>query len=519
MQYRRLALSFIMVLALLLPVAATAQSPTPNRNLYSLWAQLRGDTEVPAGDPDGFGYARITIDLDAGQLCFQLSVANTDVPTAAHIHEGGPGVAGPVVVPLAAPSEGLVKGCVAVTADMAAAIVANPGGYYVNVHAAEFPAGAVRGQLALLGDQAEVVVPDDGMTVETLAEGLNNPRGIAVAGDGTLYVAEAGTGGDTCVMFGEGEEAIERCVGLTGGITQVMDGDDTQVVSSLPSGTFMGEIVGTQDVLLDGDALYGLVGIAADPALRDVLGDDAASLGYIVTASGDGGWEPAIDVSGYEPGANPDGGSIDTNPFSFVTVDGGFVVSDAGANALLSVAADGTISTLAVFPPQMVPAPPFLGLPDGTEIPSQAVPTGLTIGPDGAYYVGQLTGFPFPEGGASVWRVLDANGDGDAMDEGETTAYATGFTNVIDVAFDADGTLWVLEITSGGMLNLNPEDPSTMAGALYMVDGDGVATEITALSAELVMPSGLAVGPDGELYISNYGVMAGMGEVIKVTWD
>jgi sugar lactone lactonase YvrE len=138
----------------------------------------------------------------------------------------------------------------------------------------------------------------------------------------------------------------------------------------------------------------------------------------------------------------------------------------------------------------------------------QAVPTGVVIGPDGAYYVGQLTGFPFVPGAAKVWRVVPGQAP---------TVYAEGFTNIIELAFDDEGTLWVLEIASGGLLNVNGEDPSTMAGGLYTVSPDGAVTEM--MSDPLVFPAGMAFGPDGALYISNYGLMPGMGEVIKVTWE
>ena len=82
------------------------------------------------------------------------------------------------------------------------------------------------------------------------------------------------------------------------------------------------------------------------------------------------------------------------------------MVADSGANDLLRVAADGTISVLATFPNRLVDAPPFLGLPPGTQIPTDAVPTSVARGPDGAFYVGQLTGFPFPVGGANVYRIV-----------------------------------------------------------------------------------------------------------------
>ncbi|MEX1158749.1 MAG: ScyD/ScyE family protein [Thermomicrobiales bacterium] len=509
MHYRRLVLAVVMVLALLLPATATAEAPSGN--VYTLLAQLRGDTEVPLGDLDGFGFARIAIDLDAGQICFRLSVARTDTPTASHIHIGDAGVAGPVVVPLVAPVDGLSKGCVDVDAEISAAILANPGGYYVNVHTAEFPPGAVRGQLALLGAQAEVVVPPDGgPTVETVAEGLNSPRGIAVDADGMVYVAQAGVGGDECVMIGEGEEAREACFGGSSSASMIVDGAVEDVIGGLPSFLFSeGEYIGAQDIVLGDDGtVYAVVGLGMDPALREQAGEPAAGLGTIVMGDGAGGWETVVDVAAYEAASNPDGGLIDSNPFSAVMTDDGWAYTDAGANALNWIDADGVISTLAAFPDTMVDAPEFLGLPPGTQIPMQAVPTGLVQGPDGAFYLGQLTGFPFVPDAAKVWRVMPGE---------DPTVYAEGFTNIIDLAFDADGNLYVLEITAGGLLNVNPEDPATLAGGLYSVGTDGTVEEV--LSDGLIAPSGMSFGPDGTLYISNYGLMPGLGEVLSVTWD
>lgn len=115
-------------------------------------AQLSGAAEVPGpGDEDGTGIARILVDPPAARVCSAIGVANISLPAAAaHIHVGGPDVAGPVVVPLAAPdASGSAAGCVeGVDPALIEAILADPGGYYVNVHNADFPDGAVRGQLS-----------------------------------------------------------------------------------------------------------------------------------------------------------------------------------------------------------------------------------------------------------------------------------------------------------------------------------------------------------------------------------
>ncbi len=282
-----------------------------------------------------------------------------------------------------------------------------------------------------------------------------------------VYVAQAGSAGEDCLTVGEGEEAVELCFGTTGAVSMIMDGEVEDVISGVTSYTFSPpEYVGPQDVVVGDDgSVYSIVGLGTNPADREMLGERATGLGWLIEADGAGGYAAVLDVAAYEAEANPGGGEeIDSNPFSIVMTEDGWVVSDSGANALLAVDGEGTISTLAVFPDTMADAPDFLGLPPGTQIPMQAVPTGVVQGPDGAFYVGQLTGFPFEQGAAKVWRVMPGE---------EPEVYAEGFTNIIDVAFDADGNLFVLEIFSNGLLGVNPEDPATLAGGLSMVAPDG----------------------------------------------
>lgn len=111
-----------------------------------LMAGLLGSNEVSAGDEDGRGQFMAWPDGD-GQLCYRLMVTNIETATMAHIHTGAAGVNGPVAVSLEAPADGKVEACTAVAEEMMAEIWAAPGDYYVNVHNADFPGGAVRGQL------------------------------------------------------------------------------------------------------------------------------------------------------------------------------------------------------------------------------------------------------------------------------------------------------------------------------------------------------------------------------------
>ena len=109
---------------------------------------LTGVAEVPGpGSIEGSGSADLNFDNEKAQVCYRLTSQGTDTPTMAHIHKGAVGVAGGVVVPLVAPAGGKSEGCASVAADVLAAILATPSDYYVNVHSAAFPKGALRGQL------------------------------------------------------------------------------------------------------------------------------------------------------------------------------------------------------------------------------------------------------------------------------------------------------------------------------------------------------------------------------------
>ena len=112
---------------------------------------MTGAQEAPGpGDPDGTGTAWFTLNQGQEEICFALAVSDITLPaTGAHIHIAPAGSPGPVVVPLIPPdASGMSSGCVHVDPALIKAIRQAPWNYYVNVHNADFPAGAVRGQLA-----------------------------------------------------------------------------------------------------------------------------------------------------------------------------------------------------------------------------------------------------------------------------------------------------------------------------------------------------------------------------------
>ena len=338
---------------------------------------------------------------------------------------------------------------------------------------------------------------------DAVATGLDSPRHLDFGGDGALYVAEAGHGGSTCIPEGDSQ----RCIGQTGAITRV-DGltrqglGQARLVDDMVSVALDNQYdgVGPHDVAWDdADNLMVIVGLGTDPNVRGEGGPFGAlsdNLGQLVQVAANGTWTNVVDVAAYEAAENPDEGEVDSNPYALARVDDGYLVADAGANALLHVADNGDITTVAVFPNRMVEYPPG----SGNMMPMQAVPTSVAVGPDGAYYVGQLTGFPFPVGGANVYRIVEGE---------EPEVYASGFTNIVDIAFDEAGYLYVVEITVNGLL----EEDTT--GALLRVDEAG--HKIVLASRGLNFPGGVAVGDDGYLYVTTWaGQGQAKGEVLRI---
>jgi hypothetical protein len=136
MKYKVLTIG--MLAAAVLPLGA-AQAAT-----VKFGATLTGPNEPAGGDPDGTGTFVVEIDPDAGDFCYTITSAKIAAPTMAHVHSGATGVNGPPVITIDAKGN---DECMAVEPDVLKPIVAAPENYYVNIHNAQFPGGAIRGQL------------------------------------------------------------------------------------------------------------------------------------------------------------------------------------------------------------------------------------------------------------------------------------------------------------------------------------------------------------------------------------
>jgi hypothetical protein len=327
-------------------------------------------------------------------------------------------------------------------------------------------------------------VPALAASVEVVMSGLDNPRGLAFALDGSLYVTEAGRGGTSpCISV----RGVAFCYGPTGAVSRLQRGQQERLVEGLPSiadaaGT---EIGGPNDISFQGNVGYVTVGFAGvAPALRSEFGAAGGVFGHLLRVTPSGTWQVVADISAHEGLNNPAGGPVETNPFAVLAEPGARLVTDAAGNSLLRVAADGGITTLATFLSR-----PFAS--------TDAVPTGFARGPDGAIYLGQLTGVPFAAGAANIFRI--ATGEA-------PTVWQSGFKTIIDLDFAADGSLYVLQHATGPVFFAGP-------GQVIRIAPDGSRAVVFS---GLDRPTSLAVGPDGALYVTNRGVTAMSGEVLRI---
>ncbi|NDJ24514.1 ScyD/ScyE family protein [Nostoc sp. B(2019)] len=357
-------------------------------------------------------------------------------------------------------------------------------------------------------------------TLNVIASGLDGPRGLTFAPDGSLYVTEAGRGGTgACIPApGSGASGLVMCYGATGAVTRIQNGIQERVVTGLPSiAVSIPELpvsfdaTGPHDIQFDATGkAYVVVGLGSSPDQRDNVLQipDFGQLIAINQFNGGSSWTRLADLAAYEGLYNPDNtgssiynpyqNGIDSNPYSFLIQGNNAYIVDAAGNDLLKVKTDGSgLEALSVLPERPVTDPAT-----GETIGMQSVPTAIATGPDGALYVGEYTGYPNPDNAARIFR-FDSNG--------QPVVYADGFTQIVDIAFDNQGGLYVLEFASTSLQFAN----SLPSGVLIYLSPNG--DRKTIASDGLLFPTALALGSNGDIYVSNQGYLSGRGEIVRIS--
>lgn len=392
------------------------------------------------------------------------------------------------------------------------------------------------------------------VTLTPIIQGISNPRGISFGPDGTLYVSEPGVGGNgNCqpspsTLFQPicaGNTSSYRTVSPTGQQGSIFN--NFQSLAEQPSGN---QGAGLQDLQFDalGNA-YVLTGFAGYPGNRDLelntLGNNypippgqittfppsppeevlnTPDLAKLFKADlNTGELTEIFDFGRYEIVNNPDGGDVVTNPYDLtISGDTAYVV-DAGGNTSYSIKLDGSSVEALAIPDNIVSSTVLPPLPPGVEIPPglvdflppeepgqppriaiQSVPTGNTIGPDGALYIGEYTGFPYLEGAARIFRIGE---------NGVPEVFAEGFTHITDLTFDQNGNLLVLQFSD----EPQPlDDIRFLPGSLIQLAPDGTRTTLVAAGEGLESSAGITIGPNNEIYVTRRGVGPELGSVVRV---
>jgi hypothetical protein len=347
------------------------------------------------------------------------------------------------------------------------------------------------------------------VTVTTVASGLDNPRALSFGPEGHLYVAEAGHGGSTCLPPEPGEEPF--CTGFTGGIGLISNtGTHRRVVDGVIS--FAGE-EGIAATGLDGvnaHGNYGLLGLVTEsipglerlgfPLKGSALAEARSQVGRLLQGNGQGGpFRPVAPVGDVdfrwteehfaELGVDQ---PPDANPYAVYASGNEVWIVDAAANILDQVRPYGPVHVVA-----FIPSPPV----------SDSVPTCLDRGPDGAFYVGELTGFGNGPGKSVVWRVVPGHAP---------EVWATGLTGVTGCGFGSDGEFYAVEFSTLGWESFAPG-----TGAVVRVPPH--SSKPTLVVGGLSFPNGFAPGPNGTIYVSNWSVAPAnngggpTGEVVRIT--
>src|SRR5215831_7986445 len=329
--------------------------------------------------------------------------------------------------------------------------------------------------------------------VTVFATGLNNPRGLKFGPDGNLYVAEGGIGGTNStvglcdqVPFPVGPYSGSAIGARISKIDQ--NGNRTTIVGNLPSSQTSpatGSLIsGVGDIAFIGDTLFAL--LAGAGCSHGVAGTHNA----ILRVNTDGTTTEIANVSAFQqanPVKNPEPDDFEPDGtwYSMVAVRGDLYAVEPNHGEVDKVTPGGQITRLV----------------DVSASQDHIVPTSITY--KGNFFVGNLGTFPIkPE----TEKVLKLNPGG------QLQTWVTGLTTVLGLAFDQNDRLYVLEsMTEPGF----PGPAQVGSGRIVRVDPNGTQTEIVR---GLSFPTAMTFGPDGALYVSNFGFAAppGAGQIVRI---
>lgn len=359
--------------------------------------------------------------------------------------------------------------------------------------------GACASATLLVLDAAAEAAPT--YKAKTLATGLESPRGVAIGPNGNLVLSEAGRGGNgSCLTTATGNSV---CYGTSGalGLFNFSTNTYSRAITGLPS-------LARQDNYTDATGLNKLtfngsgqlMGVFGNEGGASPFLDEGQWFGQTVSINLAGSTvTPLANITAFEVSNNPHPTAVDSNPWDLVVSGGDTYVTDAAGNSLVKANSANQVSLVYLFPNKIVNTP--TNAPSGTppQVSAQTVPTGLTIGSDGALYIAQLSGLPFAPGSADVFRYDFVN---------PVTTFASGFSNLVDIAAGPDNSLYLLQYR-------NDFWASSPTGSILRLSLDGSGS-VETLFSDLVNPTALAVDPDGTIYVTNNG-NGDDGELLQLT--
>ncbi len=395
--------------------------------------------------------------------------------------------------------------------------------------------------LAMTGLAAVAADADPGNVQQpsgVVASGLDNPRHLAVARNGRIWVSEAGSGGSSLVDTPLGASGGPQCVGDSGAVSVIVRGEVRRMVTGLPSvaeaaagacagvGAFATGPHGLDVTTSDPTYSMGLGGVGD---IRELLAAGEAAASHLGTV--DNMERPrfmSADLVAFEDANDTDGNGADSNPYGVLRIPGGTtLVADAGANAILALDPEGSINPYAVLAPRCVPwglpfpnpIPPAFN-PCGTqdEFPADPVPTGVARAMNGDILVSTLGGFPFAPGFSLIYRI-DGGHDGVAVcstfapvPASGCEVFADGLTSLVDLEVAPDGKVYAVQFSDAGVDALEAGAPGATAGSVQILHRR--TGEVMGSIVGLTLPGGVAI--DGrDVYVTNNSVFPGAGEIVE----